>query len=630
MTEASAATGELLAARGVAEIEPRRLGEAIAELRAAIAVEPWRADLHLLLARCEARAGDFARALEAAERAIALDPEMLAAYRVAADAALAAAKKAAAAGAAKASRDFGKFAGASMLALGKRQHRQRLDAAETSLREAVSLDTKSAEASWALAEFLQSRGRDSEAEKLARRAIALDPHPAHFYVTLGNSFRARGRWPEMNAAYRKALERNPSLRQVRDAVESIPLLNMIYDDAASGAAILAAHRAWGEAVAAERRAAAPPFANSRDPERRLKLAFLSPDFRYHAVSFFFQPLLAHLDRSAVEIFCYAEVEEPDPVTAYLQSLGCIWRWSHPLDDAALAAQLRVDGIDIAVDLAGHTGGNRLRALAAKPVPIAATWLGYPATTGLAAIDWRITDARADPPGEEAFHSEKLLRLPQSFLCFAAYMTQVPEPAPAPLSWSGRVTFGSFNNPQKLSPAAARAWGRILAAVPHSRLVLKALAFTEPEQRERFLDRLASQGIQRERVELRLPQPAMPDHLGSYSEIDIALDPFPYNGTTTSCEAMWMGVPVVTLTGAHHAGRVGFDLLSQLGLEDLAAPDIDVYVETAVTLAGDPARLEYLRGTLRERMRASPLCDAPRFARDFEDGLRIMWRNWCAA
>ncbi|HKT17862.1 MAG TPA: glycosyltransferase [Stellaceae bacterium] len=583
----------------------------------------------LLAAQGYARAGDFGRAVQAIERAIALDPDQFAAYRFAAEAALAEAKKATAAGAAKTSRDLVKFAAMYLLALGKRQHRQRLDAAEASLREAVSLDPKSAEAAWALAEFLQSRGRDGEAEKLARRAITLDAHKAHFYVTLGNSMRARGRSAEMNAAYRKALDLDPALRQVRDAIESIPLLNLLYDESASGETVYAAHRAWGEAVAAEHRAP-PPLANSRTAERRLNVAFLSPDFRYHAVSFFFQPLLAHLDRQAVEIFCYAEVEEPDPVTAYLQSLGGTWRWSHKLDDAALGAQLRADRIDIAIDLAGHMGGNRLRALAAKPAPVTATWLGYPATTGLAAIDWRITDARADPPGEEAFHTEKLLRLPESFLCFCAYITHVPDPAPVPAAGRGFITFGSFNNPQKISPAAARAWGRILEAVPRSRLVLKSLDFTGPDRRARFLDRLAAAGIARERVELRPPQPAMPDHLGAYAEIDIALDPFPYNGTTTTCEAMWMGVPVVTLIGARHAGRVGFDLMSQLGLAELAAPDVDTYVATAVTLASDIPRLERLRRSLRERMRASPLCDAARFARDFEDGLRVMWRGWCGA
>ncbi|MGH7032165.1 MAG: tetratricopeptide repeat protein [Stellaceae bacterium] len=629
MTEASAAAIDLLAARGVAELEPHRLGEAIAELRAALAAEPRRADLLLLLARCETRAGDFGQALEAAERAIALDPDALAAFRVAAQAALGAAKKAAAAGAAKASRDLVEFAALHLLALGKRQRLQHHAEAEATLREAITLDPKSAEAFWALGDVLQSRGRSSEAEKPLRRAIALDPRQPHFYVSLGRSFQSRLRFEEMTAAYRKALALKPTLRNVRDAIESIPLFNLLYDDTVSSETIFERHAAWGAAVAAENPAAPLAFANGRDPERRLRVAFLSPDFRYHAVSFFFQPLLAHLDRGAVEIFCYADVEEPDPVTAYLQSLGGTWHWSHQLNDGALAAQLRADGIDIAIDLAGHTGGNRLRALAAKPAPVAATWLGYPATTGLAAIDWRITDARADPPGEEAFHAERLLRLPKSFLCFAAYITQVPEPAPAPVSRSGRVTFGSFNNPQKLSQSAARAWARILAAVPESQLVLKSLDFNEPVRRQALLARFAAHGIAPERIELRQPQPAMPDHLGSYAEIDIALDPFPYNGTTTTCEAMWMGVPVVTLIGARHAGRVGFDLLSQLGLDELAAPDIDAYVETAVALAGDRARLEHMRWSLRERMRSAPLCDAPRFARDFEGGLRVMWRAWCA-
>jgi len=628
MSEAAAATLDLLVTRGVAALEPHRLGEAIEALRTAIAAAPQRGDLLLLLARCYVRAGNFGHAVQAIERAIALDPDQFAAYRFAAEAALAESKKAAAAGAAKASRDLVKFAAMYMLALGKRQHRQRLDAAEASLREAVSLDAKSAEAFWALGEFLQSRGRDSEAEKLVRRALALDPRQAHFYVTLGNSFRARGRRDEMNAAYRKALDLDPSLRQVRDAIESIPLLDLLYDDTASGETVFGAHRAWGAAVAAEPHAPMPPFANGREPDRRLKLAFLSPDFRYHAVSFFFQPLLAHLDRGAVEIFCYAEVEEPDPVTAYLQSLGGTWRWSNKLADDALRAQLRADGIDIAIDLAGHMGGNRLRALAMKPAPVTATWLGYPASTGLVAIDWRITDERADPPGEEAFHTERLLRLPQCFLCFGAYVTQVPEAAPAPVASRGRITFGSFNNLQKISPSAARAWARILEAVPQAKLLLKSLDFTEPDRRTRFLDRLAAQGVARERVELRLPQSAMPDHLGSYAEIDIALDPFPYNGTTTTCEALWMGVPVVTLIGARHAGRVGFDLLSQLGLEELATADVDAYVACAVALASDMKRLALLRRSLRERMRASPLCDATRFARDFEDGLRVMWRAWC--
>ncbi len=629
MTDTQAAPLDALVAHGVAELDDRHLPGAIAQLRAIIEREPRRGELFLLLAQCYCRVGDFGRAVRAFERAIALDPDHFATYRIAADAALAEAKKAAAAGAAKPSRDLVKFAAMYLLALGKRQHRHRLDAAEASLREAVALDPKSAEAFWALGDFLQSRGRSGEAEKLLRRALALDPRQALVYVSLGNTFQSRGRTEAMNAAYRKALELDPSLRQVRDSLELIPLLDMLYGEATADD-IYAAHCAWGEKVAAECRggAAVPPFANDRDPERRLRVACLSPDFRYHAVSFFFQPLLAHHDPAATEIFCYAEVENPDPVTSYLRQLGGTWRDTTALADDVLRAQLRADGIDIAIDLAGHTSGNRLRALAIKPAPVTATWLGYPATTGLATIDWRITDARADPLGQEAFHSEKLLRLSDMFLCFSAYMTQVPDPAPTPSLARGGVTFGSFNNLQKISPSAAGAWARILEAVPGSRLLLKSLAFVEPARRQHFLDLFAAHGVEADRIELRQPQRAMPDHLGSYADIDIALDPFPYNGTTTTCEAMWMGVPVVALIGDRHSARVGFDLLSEVGLAELAARDIDAYVATAVALAGDRPRLQELRGELRERMRASPLCDAPRFARAFEDGLRRMWREWC--
>jgi protein O-GlcNAc transferase len=631
MTDIHAATIDALATRGIADLEARELPAAIAQLRAAIERDPRRSDLCVLLAQCYCRAGDFGHAVQAVERAITIDPDRFAAYRIAADAALTESKKAAAGGAAKTSRDLVKFAAMYLLALGKRQHRHRLDLAEASLREATALDAKNAEAFWALGEFLQSRGRSSEAERLLRRALALDPRQAHFYVTLGNTYQSRGRFEEMNAAYRKALALNPSLRQVRDSLESIPLLNMLYADDSTPAAIYAAHCTWGEGVAAEYRAAAaaaPPFANSRDPARRLRVAYLSADFRYHAVSFFFQPLLAHHDPAAVEIFCYAEVENPDPVTAYLQQLGGTWRDTTALADEALRAQLRADGIDIAVDLAGHTGGNRLRALAVKAAPVTATWLGYPTTTGLGAIDWRVTDARVDPPGAEAFHSEKLLRLGEVFLCFAPYMTQVPDPAPVPSAARGHVTFGSFNNLQKMSPSTVSSWARILDTVTGSRLLLKSLAFREPSGQRSFLDLFATYGIGADRIELRLPQPAMPDHLGSYADVDIALDPFPYNGTTTTCEAMWMGVPVVALIGDRHSGRVGFDLLSQVGMAELAAADIDAYVAAAVALAGDRLRLEALRSRLRERMRASPLCDAPRFARAFEEGLRRMWQEWC--
>jgi predicted O-linked N-acetylglucosamine transferase (SPINDLY family) len=631
MSDTAATEVDALLAHGIAGLDAGQLPAAIGQLRRAIERDAGNGELFFRLGECYARGDEFGPAIHAFERAIELAPDHFAAYRLAAAAAVAQSQKALAAGNSKAARDLKKFAAMYLLALGKRQHRQFLDAAEATFLEATTLDPKCAEAFWALGDFLETRGRSSEAEKPLRRAIALDPNMPHAYVTLGNTFQSRWRYEEMEAAYRKALALKPDLQEVRQSLGTIPLVNMLYDDKATAETIYARHRAWGEEFAAGFRAtgaSARPFANSRDPERRLRIAYFSADFRYHAVSFFFQPLFAHHDPAAVEVFCYADVEKPDPVTKFLQGLGGIWRDVSKLSDEALRAQFRTDEIDIAIDLAGLTNARGLRALAMKPAPVTATWLGYPATTGLACVDWRITDAIVDPPGQEAFHAERLMRLPDVFLCYNAYMTPLPEVAPVPALAKGSITFGSFNSPQKMSPPTISAWARILDAVPGSRLVLKSPAYAEPTKRQYFLDRFAANGIGADRIELWPPQPEMAAHLASYSKIDIALDPFPYNGTTTTCEALWMGVPMVSLIGDRHAGRVGFDLLSQVGLAELAASDIGSYVATAVGLAGDLPRLEQLRSVLRDRMRASPLCDAPRFARAFERALRAMWQEWC--
>ena len=624
---------DALIAQGAAARDSGNWPVAIASFRHAIERDGKNAMLFFHLGTAYAAAGDFANAIHAFERAVAIDPDYFASYRAAADAAVGQSGKAAAVGDTKAARDLKKFAAMYLLALGKRQTKQRVPDAGASLRDAVALDPKNAEAFWALGAFLESTGLSSEAEKPLRRAIALDPRMAHAYVSLGNTFQSRGRFAEMEAAYRKAVALDPSLQAVRESLATIPLMSRLYDDKATPAMIHTAHRSWGDAVVAEMASAAAkatPFANSRDPERRLRVAYLSGDFRYHAVSFFFQPLLAHHDPHVVEVFCYSEVEVPDPATRFLQSIGGTWRNTHGVSDSDLRAALRADRIDIAIDLAGHTTGNRLRALAVKAAPVTATWLGYPATTGLGTIDWRVTDAIADPPGQEAFHTEKLMRLPAVFLCYNPYITPIPDVAPLPALAHGSITFGSFNSPLKLSPAAIAAWARILDAMPDSRLVLKSIAFVEPTQRSQFLARFSALGVGADRIELREPQPELPAHLASYGDIDIALDPFPYNGTTTTCEAMWMGVPMITLIGERHAARVGVDLLTQVGLAELAAPDVDTYVALSIGLARDLPRLTQLRGALRARLRASPICDGPRFARDFEAALRDMWGAWCRA
>ena len=297
-------------------------------------------------------------------------------------------------------------------------------------------------------------------------------------------------------------------------------------------------------------------------------------------------------------------------------------------DTAVAQRIRDDGIDILVDLAGHTAGNRLVVFTERPAPVQMTWLGYPNTTGLSAMDYRLTDAVADPQGiDDTLHSETLLCLPNGFLCFAPE-PDAPEIGPLPALANGHVTFGSFNNLAKVTPEVMETWAAILHRVPRSRLLMKAGSLADEETRKRYLEILVALGIDAGRVELLSWIASNSGPLGAYGRVDIGLDPFPYNGTTTTCEALWMGVPVVTLRGDRHSGRVGASILTRVGLADLVAETRSGTVETAVRLADDLDRLSVLREDLRDRMRDSPLSDAAAFAHDFETIYREAGRRGC--
>jgi predicted O-linked N-acetylglucosamine transferase (SPINDLY family) len=406
-----------------------------------------------------------------------------------------------------------------------------------------------------------------------------------------------------------------------------------YDGHLSAATLFDAHRALDERYG---RAVFRPdaHANDRGAERRLRVGYVSPDFRSHSVAHFLEPLLRRHDRNAVEVFCYAEVNWPDARTECFKQLADHWLLTVGMSDEEVAERIRRDRIDILVDLAGHTASghaakSRLLVFARKPAPVQMTWLGYPNTTGLKAIDYRMVDEVTDPVGEaDAFASETLVRLSGGFLCYGGD-DGPPAPGPVPSLTTGTVTFGSFNSPPKLSPATLDAWAQVLARLPEARLLLKGKPFADAATRALYHDRLAERGVGPERVELApwLPEQA---HLALYDRLDIALDPFPYNGTTTTCQALWMGVPVVALRGDRHASRVGASLLTQIGLPELIADSIGAYVEIAVALAGDPARLADLRHSLRRRMLASSLCDAAGFARKTEHTYRTMWRRWCEA
>ena len=461
---------------------------------------------------------------------------------------------------------------------------------------------------------LQSGRRFEAALASYERALALDPDDADTLNNLGNLYHEQGRV----AAAVEAGSRAVQLRPERATFGSNLLQLENYRGHQTPAEMLAAHRAWAQRLAVP---APAPFAPRRPG--RPRIGYVSADFRTHSVAYFFEPLLAHHDRAGFEIFCYAQGRSPDGATARLRALADHWVPIEGLADGEVAARIRADGIDILVDLGGHTGNSRLAVFARRPAPVQVTWLGYPNTTGLAAMDYRLTDAIADPPGlTDSFHAERLVRLEHGFLCYGP-PADAPAVVPPPARERGIVTFGSFNHPAKLSDELVETWGRLLARVPDSRLRLKAKAFEDERTRRYHQDRFAAVGVASDRLELigHIDDPR--GHLAAYGEIDLALDPFPYNGTTTTCEALWMGVPVVALAGDRHAGRVGASLLGRIGLDELVAGDTDSYVAIAAGLAGDANRLAALRAGLRDRLRTSPLLDGAGFARSVEAALQCM-------
>ena len=372
----------------------------------------------------------------------------------------------------------------------------------------------------------------------------------------------------------------------------------------------------------------PPgdYPQEPDPERRLRIGYVSPNLSRHSVGYFIEPVIRCHDRRRFEVFCYYNHALSDDATRRMREAADGWRDVAGCDDESIARMVRDDRIDILFDLAGHSKGNRLGAFACRPAPLQMTWLGYPDTTGLAAVDFRITDRTADPaPAAEQRHTETLLRIDDCFLC---YQPPVDAPPVQPREPSTAVVFSSFNNIAKVNAVTIRLWGRILAGVPGSRLALKSSSLNFPDTVDRLLDALECGGVDPARVDLRGWIGERQQHLDAYSHIDIALDTFPYNGTTTTCEALWMGVPVVTLAGEVHMSRVGASLLHSAGLDQLIALDEAEYVRIAIELAHDAARRQSLRAELRSRLAASPLLDHAGFTRKLEAHCRQVWRAWC--
>lgn len=484
------------------------------------------------------------------------------------------------------------------------------DEAAACYLEGVRADPLNQDAQVNLALLLQGHGRFTLAQRHLEEALRVQPDAVRLTYNLANVFFSQGKCLEAVALYREVLSLDPEHLSARQNL----LYALHYSPSFSDARIFAEHL-----EAAGRKPFLPPTLPSRPlaPGGRIRVGYLSPDLRDHAVASFIEPVLLHHDRRRFQIFCYANLPRPDRTTERLKGISEEWRDIFRIGDAEAAALISADGIDILVDLAGHTSGNRLPLFARRAAALQVTWLGYPGSTGMAQMDYRITDRFADPPGmTDRFHSERLIRLERSFCSFLPPETS-PAVAPLPLSGSGRVTFGSFNNLAKVTPQVIALWARLLRAVPGSRLVLKCRPFADPELGARVREAFCREQVAEEAIELHPGNGSAWEHLAQYARIDIALDTFPYNGTTTSCEALWMGVPVVTLAGSRHAARTGVSILTNCGLDFLVAQSPDQYLTIARGLAQDAARLGELRTGLRNRMRLSPLLDGAGVTRELE-------------
>ena len=469
---------------------------------------------------------------------------------------------------------------------------------------------------------LKEAGRLDEAVASLGRAIELKPDHAEIHNNLSSTLLAQGDHEGALRACRRALELRPSYS---DAHSNL-LMCAQYQSGVTLAGLARAHTEWDNRHATPLRASGKSFDLDRDPERPLRLGFVSPDLCAHPVGFFLARVLGNLDARSSTVVCYYDRAVRDALSDHLAAAASEWHDVVGLDDEALAARVRADRIDILFDLSGHTANHRLLVFARRPAPIQISWIGYVGTTGLKAMDYLIADRFHVPPGSEAHYCERVLRMPDGYVCY-----DPPASAPAvgrlPAEERGYVTFGCFNNVSKLTPEVIALWAEIVHRVPGSRLLLVSPALGGATARERIVSAFVATGGDRDRLELRGILP-WADLLAAYNTVDIALDPFPYSGGLTNCEALWMGVPVVTCPGETFASRHSFSHLSNVGLTETIAADTREYVELAVSMAGNLVHLAEIRAGLRDRMARSPLCDGERFARHLQTLLRDVWRQWC--
>jgi protein O-GlcNAc transferase len=567
-----------------------RLEDAVESYRRALEVKPDYATAHSNLGYALTELGRLDDAVVSCRRALEINPDYAAAHT---------------------------NLGVALYDLG------RLEDAVACYRRALEINPDMVEAHGNLGAALLDLGRLDDAAASNRRALEVKPDYAMAHMNLGNCLKELGRFDDAAARYRRALELKPDFIQAHSNL----VLSLLYHSGNEAEVIDAELRRWNERHAVPLTSLILSPTNDPSPERRLRIGYLSSDFKLHSVAFFLLPLLEAHDHRQVHVTCYSANACSDDVTIRFRACTDEWCDLVGRSDDDIARQIREDRIDLLVDLSGHTAGNSLPVFARKPAPIQVSYLGFPVATGLDTIDHRFTDHWADPLGATDV-TEQLVRLPETAWCFSP-LSGSPPVGELPAAHCRHVTFGCFNNFAKVTEEMLRLWVRILQRVPGSRLALKNSVVRQASVAQRVLTFFSQQGIGTDRLEL-LPRTLSPlEHLHCYHGVDLALDTFPYHGTTTTCEALWMGVPVITLAGSRHVARVGVSLLSNVGLPELVAYSVEDYVEKAAALACDLRRLGALRAGLRERMQRSPLMDGAKFARGVEAAYRAMWRGWCA-
>jgi predicted O-linked N-acetylglucosamine transferase (SPINDLY family) len=605
--------------------EEGRLAEAAEGFHRALALRPDYPDAHYNLGLIHHARGEFPEAVASIERALRLKPDYPEAVNNLGCALQAMGKLDEAMDCYRRALKLRPGDASAYNNMGTAWHaRGDIPAAVACLEEAIRAKPDYAEAQNNLGCVWQSPGKLDEALACYEHSLELDPHDAKTHTNLGTAWHAMGETDAAIACYEQALRCDPEFIKARQNL----LCTLQYRAPARLVELQAAHAEFERCHAASFHAAWQPHANRRDPDRPLRLGFLSADLGRHPVGTFLVRVLENLDRRQCEIVCYNDRPKPDDLTARFQAVANTWRDVLGVSDQRLAEQIRNDGIDMLFDLAGHTLNNRLLVFARKPAPIQLTWIGYVGTTGLRAMDYLVADRHHVPVDAEPFYCETVLRMPDGYVCFDP-PADAPPVEPLPAAATGRVTFGSLNNPAKISPLTVAAWSQVLRRVEGSRLILKYRGLHSHAASSRLRERFAAAGLEPERLEL-LDWSSQRDALACYGQIDVALDTFPYSGGLTTCEALWMGAPVVTCPGETFAGRHSLSHLSTVGLTETIAGDLDQYVDIAVRLASDLPRLADLRANLRPRVAASPLCDGPRFAENLLPLLRRAWHAWVVA